>query len=122
VSVLTAEGIAQRFHEAYERLAPQFGYATRAESAVPWPEVPENNRRLMTAVCGEILPHIEAAVRADERVRVYAALATAIEAAPPDHRAQIVAGIGGALSDIAKAIKMIAALQRSDIKEAPDAA
>jgi hypothetical protein len=49
------EALAQRFHEAYERLAPSFGYATREASAKPWVEVPENNRRLMTAVCAEIL-------------------------------------------------------------------
>lgn len=53
-STPTAETLAQRFHEAYERLAPSFGYETRTASAKPWAEVPENNRRLMTAVCAEI--------------------------------------------------------------------
>jgi NTP pyrophosphatase (non-canonical NTP hydrolase) len=52
---VTPDALAQRFHEAYERLAPSFGYATREASAKPWAEVPENNRRLMTAVCAEIL-------------------------------------------------------------------
>jgi hypothetical protein len=52
---LTAERIAARFHETYERRAPEFGYETRAASAVPWMDVPENNRRLMTAVCGEVV-------------------------------------------------------------------
>ncbi len=46
---MSPDELAQRFHEAYERLAPSFGYETRRESAVPWEEVPENNRRLMTA-------------------------------------------------------------------------
>lgn len=50
-----AEALAQRFHEAYERLAPSFGYETRRESAKPWGEVPEQNRRLMVAVCAELL-------------------------------------------------------------------
>jgi hypothetical protein len=50
------ELLAQRFHEAYERLAPSFGYETRKASAKPWAEVPENNRRLMTAVCAELFP------------------------------------------------------------------
>lgn len=50
------EEIAQKFHEAYERLAPQFGYKTREASAKPWAEVPINNRDLMTAVCAEIFP------------------------------------------------------------------
>lgn len=52
---LTAETLAEQFHEAYERLAPQFSYATRKESAVPWQQVPENNRNLMVAVCREVL-------------------------------------------------------------------
>lgn len=50
-----AEALARRFHETYERLAPDFGYETRKASAVPWEQVPENNRRLMTAVASEIL-------------------------------------------------------------------
>lgn len=61
------EALARQFHEIYERLAPQFNYATRRESAVPWLEVPEDNRQLMVAVCAELLrgraavgPHDEA--------------------------------------------------------------
>jgi hypothetical protein len=50
-----AEHLARRFHEAYERLAPSFGYQTREASAKPWSEVPENNRALMVAVCAELL-------------------------------------------------------------------
>ena len=50
-----AEHIARAFHEAYERLAPEFGYATRAESAVPWASVPESNRRLMVATVEALL-------------------------------------------------------------------
>jgi hypothetical protein len=48
------EAIAKLFHEAYERLAPQFSYETRKASAVPWDQVPENNRKLMIAVAGEV--------------------------------------------------------------------
>jgi hypothetical protein len=51
----TAEELARAFHETYERLAPDFGYETRRESAVPWEQVPENNKNLMIAVCGELL-------------------------------------------------------------------
>lgn len=47
--------LASRFHEAYERLAPSFGYETRTESAKPWGQVPENNRRLMCACAGEVV-------------------------------------------------------------------
>lgn len=50
-----AEELARQFHEAYERLAPSFGYETRKESAVPWDDVPEQNRSLMVAVCAEVL-------------------------------------------------------------------
>jgi hypothetical protein len=56
---MTPEMLAQRFHETYERLAPQFGYETRRESAKPWSEVPENNKQLMVAVCGEIAARLE---------------------------------------------------------------
>lgn len=50
-----AERLARRFHELYEELAPDFGYTTRLESAVPWDQVPQTNRELMAAVCGRIL-------------------------------------------------------------------
>jgi hypothetical protein len=61
---LTAEELAQQFHEAYERLAPSFGYETREASAKPWAEVPEQNRALMRAVVAEVMiPALEAAER-----------------------------------------------------------
>lgn len=53
--VISAEDLAKRFHYTYEALAPQFNYETRKESAKPWEEVPENNRKLMVAVCEGIL-------------------------------------------------------------------
>jgi hypothetical protein len=56
------ETLARRFHEAYERLAPSFGYETREASAKPWAEVPENNRKLMIAVCAEIAAALPAPV------------------------------------------------------------
>lgn len=45
-----SEQLARLFHETYERLAPNFGYETRPDSAVPWEDVPERNKRLMIAV------------------------------------------------------------------------
>lgn len=48
-----------RFHEAYERLAPNYGYKTREASAVPWEKVPASNKALMRAVCAELLASIE---------------------------------------------------------------
>lgn len=55
---IEAEQIAALFHRLYEELAPQFGYTTRPESAVPWSQVPENNRYLMTTVVRLVLQHI----------------------------------------------------------------
>lgn len=60
-----AEALAQRFHETYERLAPSFGYETREASAKPWADVPDQNKRLMIAVCGEILTATPSAPPAD---------------------------------------------------------
>lgn len=55
VGGLSAEALAERFHEAYERLAPKYNYTTRKASAVAWADVPANNKALMVAVCAEIL-------------------------------------------------------------------
>lgn len=52
---LAPEELARFFHETYERLAPSFGYETRKDSASPWAQVPEKNRRLMVAVAAEVL-------------------------------------------------------------------
>lgn len=57
------EDIARMFHEAYERLAPSFGYETRKASAVPWEDVPEPNRSLMVAVAGEVRAALEGSDR-----------------------------------------------------------
>jgi hypothetical protein len=50
-----AAALAQQFHEAYERLAPEFNYETREASAVPWEDVPDKNKRLMVAVAADII-------------------------------------------------------------------
>lgn len=47
--------MAQAFHEAYERLAGDFGYQTRKASAVPWENVPENNKALMIATIRNVM-------------------------------------------------------------------
>ena len=49
------ESVAKLFHEAYERLAPHFGYETRDATRVPWSEVPPDNKHLMIAVAAEVL-------------------------------------------------------------------
>jgi hypothetical protein len=53
LSAWDAEYMAIKFHEAYERLAPSFGYATRNETRVFDEE--SANGKLMIAVCAEIL-------------------------------------------------------------------
>lgn len=47
--------VARQFHETYERLASAHGYETRAESAVPWDQVPDVNRNLMRDVVTVLL-------------------------------------------------------------------
>jgi len=57
----TAEELAQQFHEIYERRAPEFGYETKPETAIPWEEIPAGNanKQLMIAVADDILAAIE---------------------------------------------------------------
>jgi hypothetical protein len=50
-----AARIARQFHFTYERLAPRFGYETRPETAVPWEDLPDENRKLMIAVVVDLL-------------------------------------------------------------------
>jgi hypothetical protein len=50
-----SEQIAREFHETYEMLAPEFGYRTRTESAVPWADVPSGNKALMIATVTRLL-------------------------------------------------------------------
>lgn len=60
-----ALAVARRFHETYERLAPAFGYETRRESAVPWDDVPQDNRDLMVAVASFIVGEFIAPLTAE---------------------------------------------------------
>jgi hypothetical protein len=55
--MVNALEIATKFHEAYERLAPSFGYETRKETRAFDANTP--NGRLMQAVCQEIGDQIE---------------------------------------------------------------
>lgn len=50
-----AEEVAAGFHALYEKHAPDFAYETRTESAVPWEEVPEADKRLMVKVVRELM-------------------------------------------------------------------
>ncbi len=55
LDALAAERLAAFFHATYERLAPEFGYTPRAETSVPWEDVPADNKALMTAVAAEVI-------------------------------------------------------------------
>lgn len=52
---MTAEQLAEKFHNLYEQLAPEHGYETRKESAKPWADVPAKNKGLMIDVCKHLL-------------------------------------------------------------------
>jgi hypothetical protein len=51
--VMAPEQMARLFHDAYERLAPQFGYETRKDTRAFDPSTP--NGKLMIATCAEVL-------------------------------------------------------------------
>lgn len=71
------EEVARRMHDAYESLAPAFGYETRPESRVPWAELPLMNRALMIAAVDEAIEPLQGRLDAAylERNQVVAALA-----------------------------------------------
>lgn len=60
---IDAVALAKLFHEAYERLAPLFGYETRPDTKAFDPSTP--NGKLMIAVCGELLAKLEPSSRLD---------------------------------------------------------
>ncbi len=64
--VQQAEGLAQLFHETYERLAPLHGYKTREESAVAWEQVPEKNKTLMIVVASEVLQRMQPVTKVEQ--------------------------------------------------------
>ncbi len=49
----TPETLAERFHDIYERKAPEFGYVTRIDTRTFQPDTP--NGKLMIAICAEII-------------------------------------------------------------------
>lgn len=56
---MSAEELAELFHETYERLAPDFGYTSRRSTAVPWRDVPEPNKSLMIAVAEKVIEELK---------------------------------------------------------------
>jgi len=47
--------IAMAFHESYEGLAAFYGYETRPASAVPWDQLPPENRNLMCSTVKDLI-------------------------------------------------------------------
>ena len=62
--------LATMFHEAYERLAPKFGYETRLETRVFDPT--SKNGQLMVAVCEEISAELRRLAEENERLKAQA--------------------------------------------------
>lgn len=58
----TGEQLAERFHEIYERRAPEFGYETRKETREFDPTTP--NGKLMIATCTEIAAYVNVLIDA----------------------------------------------------------
>ena len=79
-SGLKADELAKIFHDNYERLAPLYGYKTRDDSAVPWDEVPVNNRNLMIATAKAVMD--ETATRTPD-TEMAEAIREAVEAMAP---------------------------------------
>lgn len=52
---MAPENLARLFHENYERLAPDYSYETRKDSAVAWDDVPLKNQNLMVATAIAVL-------------------------------------------------------------------
>lgn len=76
-----SERLAKRFHHHYETLAPNFDYQTRKEPAVEWENIPENDRRLMLAVCREVLKEVDSGIlEATQTVTAHEAIKTMLRA------------------------------------------
>jgi hypothetical protein len=54
-----ATELARRFHATYERLAPAYGYSTRAETSVAWEDLPKANKHLMVATAEMVLRSLQ---------------------------------------------------------------
>lgn len=52
---LKSEDIARVFHEAYERLAPDYAWDTNDSTRVPFDELPSENRELMIHTVSEVM-------------------------------------------------------------------
>ncbi len=66
----SAEEWAELFHKTYERLAPTFGYETKAESQTSWEELPNANKSLMEATVGIVGLCIEREAAGEMRQRI----------------------------------------------------
>jgi len=58
VALREAREVARLFHDAYERLAPGYGWTTNAATAVEWDKLPTANRELMVHVVNVVLDEI----------------------------------------------------------------
>jgi uncharacterized protein YjiS (DUF1127 family) len=87
-----AEKLARKFHDTYERLAPNFGYETRDDTKAFDPTTP--NGKLMIAVCGELGADVHHGKETSARISHIAGVvmnATADGAETPEDFARLLA-------------------------------
>jgi hypothetical protein len=65
METLEPEALARRMHEAYERLAPEFGYQTRSDTKEF--VLGSSNAQLMIAVCKELLEYAALREEAEQK-------------------------------------------------------
>lgn len=53
------EALCEVQHDAYERAADEFGWATNPESRKPWADVPESNKETMRASMRAVLKALQ---------------------------------------------------------------
>lgn len=66
--VIEATKLAKEFHDAYERLAPQFGYETR-EDTKEFDQTSPNGRLMVAVIDAVMLPRIAGHERQGEALR-----------------------------------------------------
>lgn len=82
--------LAIQFHETYERLAPEFGYATREDTREFDPE--SANGKLMIAVCAELITTTLNGVKvmmSDAEIIQYNKLRTRLNSKPRINRSDV---------------------------------
>lgn len=59
ISEVSLDEACRVLHDAYEAAAPHHGWQTQAKSAVPWEQVPKENRATMQYAVAVLLDWLE---------------------------------------------------------------